>query len=214
MARPPGNSVDGGRSRICAALLLLPTLLFGSPNDTARAAERSQPVALEINGEGVAAAKAVLILPGSSEFARRLLTNPWNWPGLFPSPVRVQSVIRNQDRAVTDMYLSPPFSFGELHMVVETREISPLRLETRLLRGDVRQYAHVWQLIPLAGERCTRAVLELTMQLKTWMPSWLLRWLVGHELDGHLQRVLAEAGRRAGDASACASGETAPRPSD
>lgn len=182
--------------------------------DTAHAVERTEPAALEINGEGVAAAKAVLILPGSSELARRLLTDPWNWPTLFPSPLRVQSVIRQQDRAVTDMYLSPPFSFGELHMVVETREISPLRLETRLLHGDLRQYAHVWQLTPLAGERCTRAVLELTMQLKTWMPSWLLGWLVGQELDGHLERVLAEAGRRAGGASACAPGETAPRPSD
>lgn len=213
VTRPPGNGLVGGRSPICGALFLLATLLHVGPADTAHATERTEPVVLEVNGEGVAVAKAILLLPGSSELARRLLTDASNWPGLFFSPVRVRPVIRHQDRAVTDMYLSPPWPLGELHMVVETREISPLRLETRLLRGDVRQYSHVWQLTPLAGERCTRAVLELTMQLQTWMPSWLFRWLVRQELDGHLERVVVEAGRRAGDAGACFSGEPVARPS-
>ncbi len=81
-------------------------------------------------------------------------------------------MIRQENRAVTDMYWSPPLSFDELHMVVETRGISLHRLETRLLHGDVRRYAHVWHLTPLAGQRCTRAVHELTMRRKTWVTNW------------------------------------------
>lgn len=190
--------------------LLFVTLLSWSPAGTAQSAE---PVALDVNGEGVAVARAALTLPGSPDSLRHLLTDAWNWPRLFASPVRVRSVTRYDDRTVTDMYLSPPLFLSELHMVVETREVSRARIETTLLRGDVRRYSHVWLLTPLAGGRCTRAVLELTMQLRTWMPRWLLRWLIRQELDGHLEHVLAEAARRGDNATDCAPGEPAGSPS-
>lgn len=194
-------------SPIRTAPLLLAALVAWSLPDTAQGAAQFKPVALEVNGEGIAVAKAVLTLPGSPDLVRHLLTDPTNWPNLFPSPVRIQSVIRHENSAVTDMVLSPSLFLGDLHMVVETREVTPLHLETALVRGDVRQYRHVWRLTPLAGKHCTRAALELTMQLRTWIPTWMLRWLVRTELDGHLERVGAEARRLAGHAADCDTGQ-------
>lgn len=195
---------------IRATSLGFAALLSWTQADTVRA---SEPLALEVTGDGVAVARAVLILPGSSDLARDLLSDPSNWPVLFASPLRVRSVTRHPDRTITDMYLSPGLAFQELHLIVETREISRLRLETRLIDGDLRRYAHVWHLTSLPGERCTRAALELTMQPRTWMPNWLLRWLMREELTGHTERVVAEAGLRAGETGACVP-EPPRRPSD
>lgn len=195
-----------------AVPVLLAALLTGSMVGAAQGAAAIEPLTLEVNREGIAVATGVLTLPGSPTLARHLLGDALNWPNLFISHIRVQSVARRGDRTVTDMYLSPPLFLGELHMLVETRESSPHRVETRLVRGDLRRYTHVWQLTPLAGARCTRAVLDLTIQLNTWVPHWLFRWLMRHELDGHLERVVAEAARRAGAGTTCASDKPAERP--
>lgn len=208
----PVSAGGDGRWVARAAALVLALLLAWNPADPTLAADPTQPRSLEVSGEGIAVAAGVLTLPGSPDIARHLLTDAWNWPDLFVSPVWIRSVTRVEDRAVTDMYLSPSIFLGELHMVVETRQVSRHRLETRLVRGDVRRYAHVWELTPQSGAPCTHAVLEMTMQLKTWMPNWLLRWLMWKEFDGHLERVMAEAARRAGDADACASVRQAERP--
>lgn len=165
--------------------------VVGAPHE-ARAIE---PLTLEVDGEGIAVATSILTLPGPPALARHLVSDASNWPALFVSPVRVESEVREGDRAVTEMYWSAPLWLGELHLVVETLAGPPHRVEPRLIRGDVRRYPHVWQLAPLAGEPCTRAVLELTMQLDTWAPKWLLRWLMRRELNGHLERVVSEAGR-------------------
>ena len=77
---------------IHVAPLLLVALLFWSLAAPVHAAERHEPVALVVHGEGLALSTTILTLSRSFQLARSPLSASSNWPGLFAMLVRVQSV--------------------------------------------------------------------------------------------------------------------------
>jgi polyketide cyclase/dehydrase/lipid transport protein len=114
------------------------------------AGEASSPfLNIQIDETGTAQVTAVVELSGTPAAARAVLMDYRRWPALFPHGVRIAGGRQDNGVVTTDMYLSRYFLPGELHLVTETRETEPGRLETRMIEGDFHRYRRVWRLTPV-----------------------------------------------------------------
>jgi hypothetical protein len=126
------------------ALFLLGFLLC-LPLETS--AEFNPPLLnVQVDETGTARVTAVLEFPGTPVAIRALLMDYRRWPALFPHGLRVAAAKLENGSVVTDLYVSRYFLPGEWHLITETRESEPGRLETRLIEGDFLRYHRVWQL--------------------------------------------------------------------
>lgn len=149
-------------------------------------------------GGGVRA-HAVLDLPGSRAVVERVLTDYEAWPQLFDTTMRMGTIERHGDRAVTELFVQHPIVPGESRLLSENRREADGRLTTRLLGGDFIRYTRSWQLAETASGT-TRAEFDLIMQPKTVAPDWVVALALRRELETHFKRlharIAADAARR------------------
>lgn len=112
--------------------------------------EPSPPVLnIQVDETGTAHIAAVLELSGKPSVARAVLMDYRRWPALFPHGLRIAAGREEKGVVTADLYVSRYFLPGEWHLITETRETEPGRLETRLIDGDFLRYHRVWRLTPV-----------------------------------------------------------------
>jgi hypothetical protein len=173
-----------------AYALLLTTFVWASDNSTS---------SLEISADpaGGYRAQAELHFAAPPEAIRAALTDYEHWPALFNGRFRVVQLRREKDRVLTDLMIRRSPLPGELRLYCETRELWGGVLVTTGLEGDFVRYVRRWKLEPEvrtegAGPRTgTRAHMELSLELRTWVPDWLLVRNLRAELLEHF-RILED----------------------
>jgi len=157
------------------------------------AADDSQTLDIQIEGDGIAIVEASLELPIPPDVVFTVLTDYPNWPALFPYGVEIQIEKILDDFVVTDMTIPNKIFSWTTHLKAKSRETPPHKLETTLVDGDFHQYEQVWQLTPMQDGKYTRAELNLTLQPKGWImklvPEFLYRWLLRGDLEAHFEKL-------------------------
>jgi hypothetical protein len=149
--------------------------------------------------DGSARVHAQVELAGPPDVARLVLTDYEHWPDLFPPGLRIAGIRREARGVITDLWATRHILPGELHLVTETRETTPDRLDTSLVEGDFHRYTRTWQLSPGPSEPATTATLEMEVQPKGWVPDWLFTIFLKQDLEAHfvlLQTAVAARARR------------------
>jgi Polyketide cyclase / dehydrase and lipid transport len=130
---------------------------------------------------------------------RAVLTEYEAWPALFNGRFRIVRLQREADRVVTDLMIKRSPLPGELRLLCETRETPDGTLITSLLAGDFKRYVRRWTLhtdpegrtaVP-GGRVGTRAVMDLSLELRTIVPDWIVVYNMRRELLDHF-RILQE----------------------
>ena len=127
------------------------------------------------------------------EAVHRVLTDFKRWPELFDTPIRVSAVTPEDDRVVTEVFIRHSLLFGERRLLCENRIVPGGGLRTKLLEGDFRQYERVWRIQPVRGGKETRAVFDMVVEVDTWAPDWLVRWMLRREIVSHFGLVKQRA---------------------
>jgi hypothetical protein len=144
-------------------------------------------------------ATATLRLPGSPAAVRAVLTNYEEWPALFAGRVRIVQLQRHRDRVVTDLMIRRSPLPGELRLLCETTVGPDGGLVTTLLDGDFRHYARRWTFQAESEDPrsagpaspATRATMDLSMELATAVPDWIVEYNLRRQLLEHF-RILRE----------------------
>jgi hypothetical protein len=182
----PSVAISGAVMLVCVAVTTIGTVAADSPM-------------LDITADpmGGFRATAVLHVPASPEVVRAVLTDYEHWPALFNGRFRVVELRREPERVVTDLMIKRSPLPGELRLFCETREFAGGILVTTGLDGDFTRYVRRWTLTPEPNDRKsgpmtgTRAEMELSLELRTWVPDWLLAANLRRELLEHF-RLLQE----------------------
>lgn len=135
-------------------------------------------------------------IPASPQVVQAVLTDYQAWPSLFGSGMRLAHLERANGRVVTDLYIKRPLLPGELRLLCETEE-RPDGGSTRLVGGDFRRYLRTWTLRSDGEPEVTRADFEVLVEVKTWMPDWLVMLSLRHEMEDHFEILRARAVERA-----------------
>ncbi len=152
---------------------------------------RTYSLDIQVLPDGLARVHAQVELPGSPAIARLVLTDYEHWPDLFPPGLRLVGIRREGRGVVTDLWASRHILPGELHLVTETRETTPTRLDTTLIEGDFHRYSRTWQFSPEAATSRTIATLDMEVQPKGWVPHWLFTRFLKQDLEAHFVRLQA-----------------------
>jgi hypothetical protein len=143
-------------------------------------------------------ATGILHIPAPPQVVRAVLTDYDTWPALFNGRFRIVRLQREADRVVTDLMIKrSPFP-GELRLLCETRATPDGGLLTTRVDGDFKRYVRRWRfesqsagpaMTPVAVD--TRAVMELSFELETVVPDWIVAYNLRRELLDHF-RILRE----------------------
>ncbi len=122
-----------------------------------------------------------------------ILADPLRWPGLFPPGLVVDWVKRGPD-GIDRVALSypRPLGFGKGRLLLRLQSHSPRLLSASRISGDWERFDRVWSLEPIDGGRGTLGTLRLTVANSAWIPNFLLRRTLEHEIKVHLE-LLSEA---------------------
>lgn len=151
---------------------------------------------IQVFADGLARVHAQVQLPGPLEAARFVLTDYDHWPDLFPPGLRLAAIRREAHGVITDFWAARHILPGELHLITETRESGPTRLETTLIEGDFHRYSRTWQLSSDATASRTTATLDMEVQPKGWVPAWLFTRFLRQDLEAHFLRLQAAVAAR------------------
>lgn len=180
-------------SLICSAAIGVPIAVATT------AVLAADPPMLDITEDpsGGFRAKAVLHIPATPEAVRAVLTDYERWPELFAGRFRITRLQRESDRVVTDLVIKRFPLPGEMRLLCETRERPDGGLVTSLIDGDFTRYIRQWSftaepnhLDPRASVG-TRAEMDLLLELRSWVPDWLLIANLRRQLLEHF-RILRE----------------------
>jgi hypothetical protein len=174
-----------------AWFLLVAVFIIGCWHGPTFASEKAV-LEVHVDSNGTAHVHADVHLPGIVTTTHAVLVDYERWPLLFSNRLRVVSIKREEGRVVTDMYISRYFLPGELHLLTETRQPTPDRLETTLLEGDFVRYRRIWQLMPSANGKATQGHLDFDVALSGWVPHWLFAEILKREMAMHLERLSDE----------------------
>lgn len=176
---------------------LMSCAAFGAAAPAAWAVTDS-PSVLEVRTEpsGGVRATATLHLPVPPSVVHQVLTDYAKWPELFGVPLRLARIERQEDRVVTDLYLSHVLLFGERRLLCENRELPGGGLATNFIAGDFRRYSRTWRLTQDGNERLTRAEFELLVEVDTWAPDWLMAVELRRQLEKHFRNLREKAEER------------------
>ena len=144
-------------------------------------------------------ARSILHIPVPPAVVRAVLTDYEQWPELFNGRFRIVRLQRAPERVITElMILRSPLP-GELRLLCETRTTPDGGLVTTLLDGDFKRYVRRWRFEPwqvgddtnVQRARGTEAVMELSLELETVVPDWIVVYNLRRQLLEHF-RILHE----------------------
>jgi hypothetical protein len=147
-------------------------------------------------------AKAVLHIPATPEAVLAVLTDYDAWPALFAGRFRITHLQREPGRVVTDLLIKRTPLPGELRLLCETQELPNGVLVTSLMEGDFTRYVRRWKLDPEPNgiephmRPGTHAQMDLSLELKTWVPDWIVLANLRRQLLEHFQILRERAIQR------------------
>jgi ribosome-associated toxin RatA of RatAB toxin-antitoxin module len=87
---------------------------------------------------------------------------------------------------------------GEHRLVTDSRMLPDGGLVTDLKGGDFKRYHRVWKLRPTGEGNQTSADFDLTVELDSVTPDWLIAVVMRQELEAHFRIVKRKALERIG----------------
>lgn len=190
------RSLDKRRGRSFAPLGLilfaafLSTMGWAAENPLADKADRLEVAA---ESEGGVRATAQVFFPARPAVVQALLADYPHWPDLFEVRLRVAELTIRDGVATVDLRIEHPLMPGEHRLVTESRTLKNGGLVTELTGGDFKRYHRVWKLTPVGGGNQTRADFELTVEIKSMVPDWLVAMAMRQELEAHFRIVKQKA---------------------
>lgn len=150
---------------------------------------------LEVKAEpgGGVRATARVLFPAKPEVIQSLLTDYPRWPELFEVRMRLADLNIHKGVATIDLRIEHPLLPGERRLVTESRTLPDGGLVTNLKGGDFKRYHRVWKLRPAGEGNQTGADFELTVELDSLAPDWLVATAMRQELESHFRIVKQKA---------------------
>lgn len=139
---------------------------------------------------------ASLRIPAAPQVVQAVLTDYESWPALFSNSMRLAHLERTNGRIVTDLYIKRPLLAGEIRLLCETQEL-PDGGWTRLVAGDFKQYLRTWKVRSEGESEVTRVDFEMLVEPNTWLPDWVIKLSLRHEMENHFQILRTLAVERA-----------------
>jgi hypothetical protein len=155
----------------------------------------SDPDLLEVKTDpsGGVRATARVLFPAKPEVIQALLTDYPHWPDLFEVRMRVAGLTIHEGVATTDLRIEHALLPGERRLVTESRTLPDGSLVTDLKAGDFKRYHRVWKLHANGEGSRTSAEFELTFELESILPDWLVAIAMRQELETHFRIVKQKA---------------------
>jgi len=175
---------------LVAFAVLLFVMRFGAGNPLAAETDRLE-VAAE-SGGGVRAT-AQVFFPAGPAVIQALLADYPHWPDLFEVRMRVAELNIRDGVATVDLRIEHPLMPGEHRLVTESRTLPNGGLETDLKSGDFKRYHRVWKLESAGQGNRTRADFELSVEIESLVPDWLVAIAMRQELEAHFRIVKQKA---------------------
>jgi ribosome-associated toxin RatA of RatAB toxin-antitoxin module len=144
------------------------------------------------SGGGVRATAHVLF-PAKPAIIQSLLTDYPRWPELFEVRMRVADLNVHEGVATVDLRITHALIPGERRLVTDSRTLPDGGLVTDLTGGDFKRYHRVWKLRPAGEGNQTSADFELTVELDSLTPDWLIAVVMRQELESHFRIVKQKA---------------------
>lgn len=144
------------------------------------------------SGGGIRATARVLF-PAKPSIVQALLSDYRHWPELFEVRMRVADVHIHDGIATVDLRIDHPLMPGERRLVTESRTLPSGGLVTDLTGGDFKRYHRVWRLQPAGEGNQTRADFELTVEIESMVPDWMVAIAMRRELEAHFRIVKQKA---------------------
>ena len=176
---------------LCRVMIVVSCLLLGC-SGWSRAAE---PVALDVRTEptGAMRATATILFPVEPAIIQRMLTDYAHWPELFDMRMRMAEIREQDGKVFTDIRIEHALLPGERRLLSETRTLPTGGLLTELKGGDFKQYRRFWKLIPVDGGTHTKAEFELTVEVDTIVPDWVVAVAMKRDLESHFRIIREKA---------------------
>jgi ribosome-associated toxin RatA of RatAB toxin-antitoxin module len=140
-------------------------------------------------------ATARVLFPARPDLIQSLLTDYPHWPDLFEVRMRLVELKIRQDVVTTDLRIDHALLPGERRLVTESR-VTAREIFTDLVGGDFKRYHRVWRLAPANGGAATRAEFELSVEIDSILPDWLVALGTKRELEAHFRIVKEKARAR------------------
>ncbi len=178
---------------ILALLVLVGSLCAGLWPWDARAASDADVLDIKVESGGGVRATARILFPSKPEVIQSLLTDYPRWPELFEVRMRVADLKLHEGVATIDLRITHALMPGERRLVSESRTLPDGGLVTDLKGGDFKRYHRVWKLRPVGEGNQTHADFDLTVELDSVTPDWLIAVVMRQELEAHFRIVKQKA---------------------
>lgn len=144
------------------------------------------------SGGGVRATARVLF-PAKPDVIQSLLADYSHWPELFEVHMRVADLNIHEGVATIDLRITHALMPGEHRLVTDSRMLPDGGLVTDLKGGDFKRYHRVWKLRPAGEGKQTSADFDLTVELDSLTPDWMIAIVMRQELEAHFRIVKQKA---------------------
>ena len=173
------------------AVIIVGCLVFGW-SGWSRAAE---PDMLDVRTEptGGVRATATILFPAPVSVIQAILTDYAHWPELFEVGMKVADLKVQDGVATMDVRIEHALLPGERRLVTESRMLPNGELVADLKGGDFKRYHRRWKLTSVNGDAQTRADLELSVEIESVVPDWLIAVAMRRDLESHFRIVKEKA---------------------
>jgi hypothetical protein len=155
----------------------------------------AEPVLLDVRTEstGGVRATATIFFPAPVSVIQAILTDYAHWPELFEVGMRVADLKVQDGVATMDVRIKHALLPGERRLVTESRVLPGGELVADLKGGDFKRYHRRWKLTSSNGDAQTRADLELSVEIVSVVPDWLVAVAMRRDLESHFRIVKEKA---------------------
>lgn len=176
---------------LCRAVALIFCLVFGW-SGWSHAAE---PVMLEVRTEptGGVKATATVLFPAPVPVVQAILTDYAHWPALFDVRMRIADLSVQDGVTRLDVRIVHALLPGERRLVTESRTLPNGELLSDLKGGDFTRYHRRWKLTSIEGGSQTSAEFELSVEIESVVPDWLVAVAMKRDLEAHFRIVKDKA---------------------
>lgn len=179
------------RNMLWRELIVMGCLLFGW-SGWSHAAE---PVMLEVRTEptGGVKATATVFFPAPVSVVQAILTDYAHWPALFDVRMRIADLSVQDGVTRLDVRIVHALLPGERRLVTESRTLPNGELLSDLKGGDFTRYHRRWKLTSIEGGSQTSAEFELSVEIESVVPDWLVAVAMKRDLEAHFRIVKDKA---------------------
>lgn len=162
------------------------------PRDV-RAVSDADILDVKVESGGGVRATARVLFPANPEVIQSLLADYPRWPELFDVHMRVADLNIHDGVATIDLRITHALMPGEHRLVTDSRTLPDGGLVTDLKGGDFKRYHRVWKLRPAGEGKQTSADFDLTVELDSLTPDWMIAVVMRQELEAHFRIVKQKA---------------------